>query len=157
MKNYKIASINPHDIFSLLSQTKAEDQWSCNLGLVYSAKVLSEQLELLQIFREHEIFRKKIKNAFRSGYHSSIKITKFYSHKMSSDNLILYRFGGTHSKCSPSKVSAFDYQCIGFSKSLRFPLIRNRERALVFLNVWSVRLEICKYCFPEMVMSFASH
>ena len=32
---------------------------------------------MLQIFREHEIFRKKIKNAFRTVYHSSIKITKF--------------------------------------------------------------------------------
>ena len=30
----------------------------------------------------------KNKNAFRTGYHSSFKITKFHSHKMSSDNLI---------------------------------------------------------------------
>ena len=43
---------------------------------------------------------------------------------MSSDNLIRLRLGGTHSKCSPSKVSAIENQCIGFSKSLRFPLIR---------------------------------
>ena len=63
---------------------------------------------------------------------------------MSSDNLILKRFEGTHSKYSPSKVSAIDYQCIGFSKSLRVTLIRNGERALMFLNVWSFRVEICK-------------
>ena len=31
-----------------------------------------------------------------------------------------------------------------FSKSLRFPLIRNRERALMVLNAWSFRVEICK-------------
>ena len=88
--------------------------------------------------------QKNFKNAFRTGYHSSVKITKFHSHKMSSDNLIRKRFGGTHSNCSPSKVSTIDNQCIGFSKSLRFPLIRNGERALMFLNVWSFRVDIYK-------------
>ena len=108
------------------------------------AKVLTEQWELFQIFSTHEIFGKFNKDAFRSDYYSSFKITKFYSHKMSSDNLIRKRFGGTHSKCSPSKVSDIDYQCIEYSKSLRFPLIRNEERALMLLNVWSFRVGICK-------------
>ena len=54
---------------------------------IYWAKVLPEQWELIQIFRKHDIF-KRIKNAFRTGYHSSFKITKFYSPKMSLDNLI---------------------------------------------------------------------
>ena len=115
-----------------------------SMGILYWAKVLPEQSALLQIFRKHKKFRKKIKNEFRTGYHSSVKITKFHSHKISLDNLIRKRFGGTHSKCLPSKVSAIDNQCIGFSKSLRFPLIRNGERVLMFLNVWSFRVDIYK-------------
>ena len=40
-----------------------------------------------------------------------------------------------------SKVSAIDYQCIEFSKSLRFLLICNGERALMLLNAWSFHVK----------------
>ena len=115
------------------------------------AKVLPHQSELLQI---------NFNNALRTGYHSSFKITKFYFHKLSSDNLIRYRFGGTHSKCSPSKVSDINYQCIEFSKSfLHFPLIRNGENVLTFFLKCVVLscLNLQVILFPQMVISFASH
>ena len=76
---------------------------------------------------------------------------------MSLGNRIRQRFGGTQSKFSPSKESAIDYQCIGFSKSLLFPLSHNGEKVPMFRLCGPFTPKFMgESFFPEMVTSFAS-
>ena len=95
-------------------------------------------MELLKNFKKHEIFR----NCLR------IHLEQAIIHLSKSLNFILIKFLQITSFVNvlegpTQKVSAIDYQCIGFSKSLRFTLIRNGEMALIFLIVWSFRVEVC--------------
>ena len=56
---------------------------------IYWANVLPEQWELIQLFRKHEIFRKKIRMHFEQAMIHLSKSLNFIFYKMSSGNLIL--------------------------------------------------------------------
>ena len=117
-----------------LRQTTDNDDGRRSMGILYWAKVLPEQWELLQIFRKHEIFGFFLRMHFKQTIIHLSKSLNFILIKCIQIISFVNGMEVAPSKCSPSNVSNINYQCIRFSKSLCFPLIRNGERALMFFS-----------------------